>query len=232
MMYQRMSHSRLLSRIVLLRKWWPGLFSALLLAIPQLLAAAGLPADALTTASLSNPHQTGLVQPVISHPTDDPRWLLVDTQAQTLTVMQGRAELYRINNIAIGSNGTGAFGDKRTRDQKTPLGEFTITGIRSSNRFHLFLGIDYPTMDYADAAFADGRISPKEYEQLDRAWRQQQPPPQTTGLGGYFGIHGIGAGNPRVHQLFNWTNGCIALTNEQIEQLAELIGEGTLVSIR
>lgn len=158
--------------------------------------------------------------------------LLVDTHAQTLKLLEGSKVLYEVKNIAIGSNGTGASLDKRTLDAKTPLGDFTITAIRGSSRFHLFMGFDYPTMDYADAAVADGRISEEEYEALNNAWHKKLPPPQTTGLGGYFGIHGIGAGNPQVHKLFNWTNGCIALTNEQIESLATMIEVGTQVSIR
>ncbi|WP_439135322.1 L,D-transpeptidase family protein [Pseudomaricurvus sp.] len=158
--------------------------------------------------------------------------LLVDTQEQTLRLLQGDQVLYEVKNIAIGSNGTGASRDKRTLDEKTPLGDFTITAIRGSSKFHLFMGFDYPTMDYADAAVSDGRISQEEYEALNNAWHKKLPPPQTTGLGGYFGIHGIGAGNPKVHRLFNWTDGCIALTNEQIESLASMIEVGTLVSIR
>nr|WP_279537138.1 L,D-transpeptidase [Aestuariicella hydrocarbonica] len=160
------------------------------------------------------------------------RWLLVDTGLLTLSVMEGSEAIYHVQNIAIGSNGTGNHHNKRLRDEKTPLGDFTITAIRPSNRFHLFVGFDYPTMSYADAAVADGRISQEEYAALQSAWHQNLPIPQSTGLGGYFGIHGVGAGNARIHRLFNWTNGCIALTNQQIEQLARLITVGTPVSIR
>jgi hypothetical protein len=57
-------------------------------------------------------------------------------------------------------------------------------------------------------------------------------PPQNTALGGRIGLHGLGRGDPKVHQQFNWTNGCIALTNEQIDQLLTWVGKGTRVSIR
>ena len=52
--------------------------------------------------------------------------------------------------------------------------------------------------------------------------------PPTT-LGGLIGIHGIGKGDPRVHRDFNWTFGCVALTNEQIDQLRPWVRLGTRV---
>lgn len=157
-------------------------------------------------------------------------WLLVDTTALTLAVMRGEQVLLELENIAIGSNG--ATRDKRIGDEKTPLGEFTINEIRDSERFHRFLAFAYPPMDYASAALRDGRISRREYLAISRAWRGGEPPPQNTGLGGNLGIHGLGAGDPEIHRLFNWTNGCIALTNEQMERLAPLVHVGTRVSIR
>ena len=156
--------------------------------------------------------------------------LVVDTAALTLSVMRGQTLLLQLENIAIGSNGPTR--NKRTQDEKTPLGEFHINGIRTSERYHLFLSIDYPTMDHAWRALRDGRISALEYQQLHEAWLSGRTPPQTTALGGYLGIHGIGAGSVEIHHDFNWTNGCIAVTNEQIEVLAALVSLGTPVSIR
>jgi lipoprotein-anchoring transpeptidase ErfK/SrfK len=57
-------------------------------------------------------------------------------------------------------------------------------------------------------------------------------PPQHTPLGGYIGIHGVGSGDPEVHRAYNWTNGCVALTNAQIDILAEWARAGTPVEIR
>ena len=57
-------------------------------------------------------------------------------------------------------------------------------------------------------------------------------PPQDTPLGGQIGIHGIGNGDQDIHHNYNWTNGCIALTNEQIDQLGKWIKPGVLVNIR
>jgi hypothetical protein len=65
-----------------------------------------------------------------------------------------------------------------------------------------------------------------------RALRTNSVPPQNTPLGGFIGIHGIGIGDPKIHALFNWTEGCIALTNEQVDELAQWVHVGTPVTIR
>lgn len=157
-------------------------------------------------------------------------WVEVDTSALRLYVMQDSSVLYTYENIAIGSNG--ATSEKRLMDEKTPLGEFRIDRIKKSERFVLFLSIDYPTMDHAQRAVNAGDISSQEYQAVRKAWRNGEPPPQTTSLGGHLGIHGIGRGSLDIHNTFNWTNGCVALTNEQVLQLAELVSIGTRVLIR
>jgi hypothetical protein len=162
--------------------------------------------------------------------TADEVWLLVDTENLTISVMRGKALLYKYDNIAIGSNGPSVA--RRVSDQTTPLGEFRISGINPRSRFHLFMAIDYPTMEHARSALADGRISPDEYMAVSNAWLGGEPPPQDTRLGGYLGIHGVGDGNTGIHGLVNWTDGCIAVTNEQMDELASWVGVGTRVSIR
>lgn len=160
----------------------------------------------------------------------DEVWLLVDTENLTISVMRGKALLYKYDNIAIGSNGPSVA--RRVSDQTTPLGEFRINGINPRSRFHLFMALDYPTMEHARRALADGRISPDEYMAVSNAWLGGEPPPQDTRLGGYLGIHGVGDGNTEIHGLVNWTDGCIAVTNEQMDELARWVGVGTRVSVR
>jgi murein L,D-transpeptidase YafK len=160
----------------------------------------------------------------------DDVWVLIDTGALTLSVMQGEIPLRVFENIAIGSNG--ATWQKRTMDEKTPLGDFRISAVKHNSRFHLFLAIDYPTMEHARRALKDGRISPGEFQAVKQAWIRGETPPQNTGLGGLIGIHGVGEGDIEVHNRFNWTNGCVAITNQEIDELARLVGIGTRVTIR
>ena len=160
----------------------------------------------------------------------DDIWLMIDTKTLTLSVMAAQSTLRTYHNIAIGSNGpTWA---KRSKDEKTPLGDFRITAMRTSERFHLFLPIDYPTMDDAKRALQDRRIGPGEYEALHSAWKKGKTPPQNTSLGGHLGIHGIGAGSMEIHNNVNWTNGCIALTNDHVVVPPVSMGLNTPVKIR
>ena len=160
----------------------------------------------------------------------DEQWILVDTVALTLSVMRGNTVLHSYNNISIGS--IGPTYDKVWRDEKTPLGEFRINEIRPSKRFYLFLSIDYPNSAHAERAWRSGRISEEEYRAIKAAREQGNPPPQNTPLGGNLGIHGIGSGSLEIHRMVNWTDGCVALTNEQIEQLVKEITVGTRIRIR
>ena len=157
-------------------------------------------------------------------------WVLVDTGTLQVSVMQGGEVLATFDNIAIGSNG--ATRQKRIADERTPLGDYRVSEIRQSRRFHLFIGFDYPTMADAERALKEGRIGEPEFGRIRTAIQRGELAPQDTSLGGHLGFHGIGNGSPDIHASFNWTNGCIALTNEQIETLAGLVKVGTPVRIR
>lgn len=157
-------------------------------------------------------------------------WVLVDTKELTLAVMEGESVVLQYDNIAIGSNGPTLA--KLVSDETTPLGDFRINGINERSRYRLFLALDYPTMEHARRALEDGRLSPQEYAAVSNAWLAHRPPPQNTPLGGHLGIHGLGGGSEEIHGIVNWTDGCIAVTDEQIEELSELVGVGTRVSVR
>ena len=157
-------------------------------------------------------------------------WVLVDTRELTLAVMEGESVLQKYDNIAIGSNGPTLA--KLVSDETTPLGDFRISRINERSRYRLFLGFDYPTMEHARRALEDGRLGPEEYMAVNNAWLAKKPPPQNTRLGGHLGIHGLGGGSEEIHGTVNWTDGCIAVTDEQIEELSQWVGVGTRVSVR
>jgi murein L,D-transpeptidase YafK len=157
-------------------------------------------------------------------------WLAIDTDQLQLAVMEGDTALQVFENIAIGSNGPTLA--KRRGDSTTPLGEFTITQIRPSNRFELFMAIDYPNRDHTERAYQENRIDVAEYKALRYNLDRGQPPSQSTSLGGQLGIHGVGRGDMKVHETVNWTEGCIALTNEQLRELTKWVAVGTRVVVR
>jgi len=157
-------------------------------------------------------------------------WVLVDSKAQVLSVMQGGTELARFDRIAIGRGGASEV--RRKGDGSTPIGTFRVAWINEDSPFRRFFGFDFPTLDAAERARAAGVLPEAEFRQIERAVKAGEIPPQNTTLGGRLGIHGLGGANPRVHRDFNWTKGCVAVTNDQIDQLSKWIAVGTRVVVR
>lgn len=165
--------------------------------------------------------------PPIDH---DDIWLNVDTPSKTLQVMVGQTPIESFEHIAIGRRG--ASHDKQRGDDKTPLGEYRIGWINERSAFHRFFGFTYPNLQIARRAFARGLIGGDTLQEIMNAHLRRSVPPQSTPLGGRIGIHGLGRADPTVHELFDWTQGCIALTNRQVDRLAQWIRKGTPVIIR
>lgn len=169
------------------------------------------------------------VGPAAADGDDAEVWLQVDTEAQILKVMQGQQVIRTFEDIAIGRSGPTR--DKRRLDGKTPLGEFHISRINNESHFHRFFGFDYPRLDHAERALKKGYLDAADYQNIRQAIRSGRVPPQNTPLGGHLGIHGIGAGDLQVHRDYNWTNGCIALTNREVDELAQWIELGVRVVV-
>jgi murein L,D-transpeptidase YafK len=158
-------------------------------------------------------------------------WILVDTQALTLTVFSTENHvLARFQNISIGSGGVADIHHRG--DETTPLGVFHVSWVDRSSRYGTFYGLDYPSASMARRAYAAGIIRRAEFDAIIKALRQHRTPPQNTALGGRLGIHGIGRGDPNIQKAVNWTDGCVALTNPQIRQLSRWVQPGTRVVIR
>ena len=161
---------------------------------------------------------------------DNGIWIDVDTSTHTLSVMQGNAIQTVFKNVAIGRYGT--TWSKMTKDDKTPLGRFRVGWINEKSRYYRFFGLNYPNLDTAKRALDENRINEETWLSILEAKSMGKTPPQNTPLGGHIGIHGIGRGDQEIHEEYNWTNGCIALTNAQIDQLGKWIKPGILVNIR
>lgn len=157
-------------------------------------------------------------------------WLLIDTHAKKIEVKKGQQTLDVINEIAIGRGGAGL--KHRRGDNITPFGEYRIGWVGEKSKFRKFFGLTYPSSEDAGNALKEGLIDQTTYEKILTAHESHQIPPQNTPLGGQIGIHGLGRGNIDVHKAFDWTHGCIALTNPQIDQLSQWVDTGTIVRIK
>lgn len=157
-------------------------------------------------------------------------YLLVDTAQKTLRLRKDGATKAEFKQLALGSGGAGI--KRRRGDNITPLGKFTIGWINPASKFKLFIGLNYPSLEYAERGLREGVIKQKDFDRIRSAVEKGKQPPQNTPLGGLIGIHGIGKGSLEIHHLIDWTDGCIALDNKQIEQLRALVRPGMLVIIR
>lgn len=157
-------------------------------------------------------------------------WLLIDSAQGTLAVMEDDRTLQVFDGIAVGRGGVAPF--RRAGDGTTPRGEFHIAWINPASTYRLFFGLDYPSTVHAEEAYRTRLIDADTYARIRRARELGELPPQDTALGGYIGIHGVGARNGGVNPRFNWTQGCVALSDAEIERLARWAGIGTRVVIR
>jgi lipoprotein-anchoring transpeptidase ErfK/SrfK len=103
-------------------------------------------------------------------------------------------------------------------DRCTPEGEFTIQRINPKSQYNKFMLLSYPN-DSAKVRFArlqaTGKIS------------------KTARIGNSIGIHGIWPGGDDMIELgVGWTDGCVALRNRDVDELAQFVGVGTKVMIR
>ena len=126
------------------------------------------------------------------------------------------------------ARGTGS--KRRSGDQSLPEGDYQVAGPARPSRFHRFLPIDYPAPADAARALADGTISREDHDAIVAAHAQGRLPPQQTPLGGHLGFHGEGR-RWRGELALDWTEGCVAMTDSDIEWLGARSPPGTPVRI-
>jgi murein L,D-transpeptidase YafK len=135
--------------------------------------------------------------------------------------------------ISLGKGGAGT--KRKLGDKKTPVGVYKIIDFKEDSKFHYFMQLDYPNLLDAWYGYKNNIITAADFKKIAHAYKEKQKPPQDTKLGGLIGIHGIGKESEeklQIHNGFNWTDGCIALTNEQIVELRKYVDIGTKVLIK
>lgn len=142
--------------------------------------------------------------PAIASPVER---ILIEKAARRMTVWQ-RAGPPRTYRIALGFS---PEGDKnRQGDGRTPEGSFRIDRLNRNSAYHLSLGLDYPQKRHREAARRAG-VDP----------------------GGDIMIHGQPDQVPPGFRVKgDWTAGCIAVGNAEIEEIFAHAAIGTEVEIR
>jgi murein L,D-transpeptidase YafK len=135
--------------------------------------------------------------------------ILIEKKERRLTLIS-KGKVLKTYKIALGGNPNGP--KERQGDNKTPEGTYIIDSRNRDSRYHLSLHISYPNEKDKKRAKQRG-VSP----------------------GGDIMIHGIKNGFSWVgdlHTEVDWTKGCIAVTDEEIEEIDKLVPNGTIVEIR
>lgn len=147
--------------------------------------------------------------------------IVVKKSKRTLELFDGRRPV-RTYTVVLGFAPTG---DKEVEgDGRTPEGEFYVFTKNAESRFHLSLGISYPAPDDAKRGLEKKLITDDEAVAITNAIAAKGMPPQKTALGGEIYIHGGGIDD-------DWTDGCVALKDEEITELFNAVPVGTKVRI-
>lgn len=160
----------------------------------------------------------------------DEVWVRIDLVERSLKVYRGHIPIKRLDYLAFGASGSEPL--RLQGSYRTPTGEFRVDRINRQSKFRLFYGIDYPNKQVADQALEEGVISKREHRHIHNHIDRHGQAPAGTSLGGYIGIHGLGRSDPEIHSRFDWTQGCVAVTNDEIMALSQYMEIGTRVVIR
>jgi murein L,D-transpeptidase YafK len=135
--------------------------------------------------------------------------VLVVKSERTLTLLS-RGKVMRTYKVALGAVPLGA--KQQQGDHKTPEGTYVLDRRNATSRFYKSIHISYPNA-----------------QERERATKQGVRP------GGDVMVHGLPNGFGWVggkHRLTDWTDGCIAVTDEEIDEIWKLVADGTPIEIR
>jgi murein L,D-transpeptidase YafK len=133
-------------------------------------------------------------------------YIRVVKSARAMTLYSGGQAVYVIHGIQLGD---APLGHKHFQgDERTPEGRYTIDYGNPGSAYHLSLHISYPNARDVTFARSQGR-SP----------------------GGLIFIHGQPNDWPAGRVPGDWTDGCISVSNAEIEALYEAVPDGTVIDI-
>jgi murein L,D-transpeptidase YafK len=167
-------------------------------------------AVALTLASGTDSTRSSVSNGASRHPAPAAADSLVLEKSRRQLVAYYHGYPVRTYFVALGRN---PVGDKqRIGDNRTPEGLFFIQGRNPNSKYHLSLRISYPDERHRARA---ARLGVEH--------------------GGDIMIHGLPDDEAVLgpaHRDFDWTNGCIAVTNQEIEELYRVVRDGTPIQIK
>lgn len=133
----------------------------------------------------------------------------VHKAARTLELWNGERLLKR---YAVSLGGAPVGDKEREGDERTPEGRYVLEARNEASAFHRAIRVSYPDAADRARAAADG-VDP----------------------GGMIMVHGIRNGfgwAGRLHRLADWTDGCIVVTDAEMDEIWRAVPDGTPIEIR
>jgi len=135
--------------------------------------------------------------------------VVVMKKERTLELLS-QGKVIKTYKVALGGDPVGP--KARQGDHKTPEGSYVLDSRNSHSQFYKSIHISYPSA-------------------RDRARARQRG----FSPGGDVYIHGLPNGYGTIgaaHRLRDWTDGCVAVTNEEIDQIWKVVPDGTPIEIK
>ncbi len=147
--------------------------------------------------------------------------IIINKKKRILYLFSGET-LMRIYPVNLGPD---PLKDKlKQGDGRTPEGRFFVCNKNPRSKYYKALGISYPSREDALRGLKYGLITKAQYRSIMSAIDKGRKPPWFTRLGGAVCIHGGGIG-------WDWTRGCIALRNADVNELFQVVSVGTPIVI-
>jgi murein L,D-transpeptidase YafK len=136
---------------------------------------------------------------------------IVVIKGKRVMLLMNNGEILKVYRVSLGKQPVGH--KSRQGDQKTPEGTYVIDSRITDSKFYLALHISYP--NDSDVKNAQGLgVDP----------------------GGNIMIHGLPNGLAKkvgkLHRLTDWTDGCIAVTNSEMEEIWQMVPDNTTIEIK
>jgi murein L,D-transpeptidase YafK len=135
--------------------------------------------------------------------------VIVAKSQRTLTLLS-HGKILRAYKVALGGTPVGA--KEQQGDHKTPEGHYILDRRNAKSRFYKSIHVSYPNEQDKQRASQRG-----------------------ASVGGDIMIHGLPNGFGwlgATHRAQDWTDGCVAVTNAEIDEIWELVPDGTPIDIQ
>ncbi len=135
---------------------------------------------------------------------------VVVIKSKRIMMLLKDGEIFKTYRVCLGKQPSGH--KLKAGDQRTPEGKYVLDSRNPNSKYHLAIHISYPNESDIEKARKLG-VSP----------------------GGDIMIHGLSQAQragKKASVSSDWTNGCIAVTNTEIEEIWELVQDGTPIEIK